>query len=41
MASYTNNIQITSKSKATVFAGNLLKAPPLNRRGRKVSSNHR
>ncbi len=36
MSSVAATVEINSSSKESIFAGNLLKAPPLNRRGRKV-----
>lgn len=36
MSGCSVHIEISHDSRVVVFAGNLLKAPPLNRRGRKV-----
>jgi len=36
MSGCSVHIEVSSDSRVVVFAGNLLKAPPLNRRGRKV-----
>ena len=36
MTDLSITVEINSSSKECIFAGNLLKAPPLNRRGRKV-----
>ena len=36
MSSETATVEINTSSKESIFEGNLLKAPPLNRRGRKV-----
>ena len=39
MSEYT--IEITPQSKVVIFQGSLKKAPPLNKRGRKVIHCHR